>query len=431
MSRARSDDVLTADDPLYRELYDVRREGEILGNLVERDMNPALNALRERGPVQKGFLRELLGLPIYHRHELVAGKQGYTALSYDACEAALRDHEHFSSRIVHKPNSDNEETMAILEMDGGRHRAFRRTLQPKFIEPQAVSWWRERWIDGIVAALIERLQGQDAAELNQDFCARIPVHTITLALGLEGEVSLLFRAAMFKAMGAGAKTPEEQQANAALIETMLLDLFARRRAEPRDDLASFLVTSQLRLPDGTVRMLTDREAMHHARLVMVAGGGTTSRQMAILLWALLTHPDQLDHLRRDRSLMKQAIDEAVRWNATAPLFNRLVVEDIELCGVALPAGAALEVCLGAANRDPARWDNPDAFDIHRPVRGHLGFGIGQHRCLGMNVAHCEMAVGLTALLDAFPNLRLDPDAPAPFMTGGFESRSVSALPVLL
>jgi len=153
--------------------------------------------------------------------------------------------------------------------------------------------------------------------------------------------------------------------------------------------------------------------------------------MAILLWALLTHRDQLEDLRHNRSLIRQTIDEAVRWNTTAPLFNRLVVDNTELCVVSLPAGAVLEVCLGAANRDPTRWDDPDAFDIHRPVRGHLGFGIGQHRCLGMNVAHCEMAVGLGALLDAFPAMQLDPHAPVPYMTGGFESRSVSALAVLL
>lgn len=425
------DDILTADDRLYRELYDVRREGEILGNLVEKDMNPELNALRDRAPVQKGFLRELLGLPLYHRLELLAGKEGYTALSYEACETAFRNNERFSSTIAHKPNPANEETMAILEMDGRRHRAYRRTLQPKFIEPQAVSWWRQRWIDEIVLRLVEWLDEKDKADLNQDFCARIPVHAITRAIGLDGNDALEFRSAIFKSSGAGCKTPREQAENAAKVERMLLDLFACRRAEPVDDLASFLVTSELRLPDGTVRTLTDREAMHHARLVLLAGGGTTSRQMAILLWALLTHPEQLDDLRQDRALMKQAIDESMRWNVTAPLFHRLVMEDTELCGVQLPGGAALEVCLGAANRDPARWDNPDVFDIHRPAKAHLGFGIGQHRCLGLSVAHGEMAVGISALLDAFPAMRLDPDAPAPFMTGGFEARGVSALPVLL
>lgn len=426
------EDVLTRDDPLYEELYDARREAARTNSLVEVDVNPRIAELHARGPVLAGFVRELLGLPLYHRHVLVAGKTAFTALSYEACETALRDSERFSSRIVHQPNPGEEETLAMLEMDGKRHRAYRKTLQPRFIEPQAVTWWRQRWIDEVVARLIERLQGRDRAELNLDYCARIPVHAITRAIGLEGEDALEFRAATFRAsLPPGAISDEERRASGALVERLMLDLFARRRAEPVDDLASFLVTSELRLPDGTVRTLTDREAMHHARLVLVAGGGTTHRQLGILLWALLTHRDQLDDLRRDRSLMKRAIDESIRWNTTATLFNRLVVEDTELCGVPLPAGSALEVCLGAANHDPSRWDDPGKFDIHRPAKPHLGFGIGQHRCLGMNVAHSELALAVEALLDAFPNLRLDPDAPAPFMSNGFEQRAVSALPVLL
>lgn len=426
------EDVLTREDPLYLELYDARREAEALGCLVDFDVNPRFPALHAKGAVQKGFVRELLGLPPYHRHVLVHGKVGYTALSYDACETALRDSERFSSRIVHHPNPDDEEKLAILEMDGKRHRAYRKTLQPKFIEPQAVTWWRQRWIDEVVARLIERLEGRDRVELNLDFCARIPVYAITRAIGLEGSDALTFRSAYFRSMlPPGGISDEDRRECAAKAENMLLALFARRRAEPIDDLASFLVTSPLKLPDGTERTLTDREAMHHARLVLVAGGGTTQRQMGILLWALLSHRDQLDDLRQDRALMKRAIDESIRWNTTATLFNRLVVADTELCGVALPAGAALEVCLGAANHDPARWDDPGAFDIHRPVKPHLGFGIGQHRCLGMNVAHGELSLAVGALLDAFPAMRLDPAAPVPHMTGGFEQRNVSALPVLL
>lgn len=426
------EDVLTRDDPLYEELYDARREAEAQGSLVDFDVNPRIAELHAGGAVQKGFVRELLGLPPYHRHVLVNGKVGYTAVSYEACETALRDSARFSSAIVHHPNPANEEKLAILEMDGKRHLAFRKTLQPKFIEPQAVTWWRQRWIDDVVARLIEQLQTRDRADLNFDYFARIPVYAITRAIGLDGNDALAFRAAYFRSMlPPGGISDADRAECAATAERMLLGLFARRRAEPVDDLASFLVTSELKLPDGTVRTLTDREAMHHARLVLVAGGGTTQRQLGILIWGLLTHREQLDDLRQDDSLMKQAVNESIRWNTTATLFNRLVVEDTELCGVEIPAGAALEVCLGAANHDPSRWDNPGAFDIHRPVKPHLGFGIGQHRCLGMNVAHGEMAQTIGALLDAFPDLRLDPGAPAPFMTGGFEQRGVSALPVLL
>lgn len=424
-------DVLTSEDPLYRELYDVRREAEVMGNLVEEDVTPTLAALRAQAPVHKGYLRDLLGLRPHHRHVLAIGRQGYSALSFAACEAVFRDPLCFSSRIVHHPNERDEQSMSILEMDGAQHRTYRRAIQPKFQMPQALGWWRERWINEIVATLIEHIGARDRAELNIDFCARIPVHTITRAIGLEGEDALAFRNAYVLSSGIGRTTPEKQREAAATVERMLLELIAARRAEPGDDLISFLLTSGLRLGDGVVQALTDREIMYAARLVMVAGGGTTWRQLGITIWALLTHPEQFEAVKADRSLLDAAIEESLRWNPTAQVFSRLVVKDTELFGVPLPEGSVIELHLGAANRDPTRWDRPDTYDIYRPVQNNLAFGIGQHRCLGMNVAKVEMATGINALLDAFPALRLDPEAEPPVRTGGLEQIGVSSLPVLL
>ena len=423
--------VLTTDDPLYEQLYDVRREAIEMGNLVEGDMNAAMSALREKGAVQKGFLRELLNLPTHFRYALAAGRQGYTALTFAACEAAFRNSEQFSSRIAHQPADGEEQSRGILEMDGQQHRSHRRTLQPMFVRNQTSTWWRERWVNEIVTSLIERLQQQRSADLNLEFCARIPVHTITRAIGLSGEDALVFREAFVKSSIVSKRAPEIRLAAAGKVERMLLDLIARRRVEPMDDLVSGLIAAELQPPEGASRALTDREIMTHSRLIMIAGGGTSWRQLGITLWALLTHREQLEAVVRDRSLVEKAIEESLRWNATAPVFSRLVVEDTELQGVALPAGSVLEICLGAANRDPARWENPDAYDLHRRSRGHLAFGVGQHQCLGMNVARNEMSVGINALLDAFPKLQLDPDAPVPYLAGGLEQRGLSAIPVLL
>lgn len=424
-------DVLTTDDPLYLELYDVRREAEVMGNLVEIDPYPPIAALRESAPVHKGFLRQLLGLPEHYRHQMAIGREGYTALSFAACEEAFRDPVRFSSRIVHHPQGGDEQMMGVLEMDGAQHRTYRRALQPMFIKPQAFGWWRTRYIDEIVAAVVERLHGRDKAELNLDVCARIPVHTITRAIGLEGNDALIFRDAFVKSGGIGLFPPEVQKAAAETVERTLLGLIARRRAEPGDDVISRLIDTELRFADGTERLLTDREVVINCRLIMLAGGGTSWRQLGITLWALLTHPEQYEAVKSDRSLVANAIDESTRWNPTAPVFSRLVVEDTELGGVAMPAGGVLEICLGAANRDPTRWDNPDAFDLHRPVQPNLAFGIGQHRCLGINVAHAELTAAINALFDAFPDMRLDPAEPEPFLTGGLEQRGISALPVLL
>jgi cytochrome P450 len=221
------------------------------------------------------------------------------------------------------------------------------------------------------------------------------------------------------------------QAASAIVERMLFELISKRRAEPGDDVISGLAQAELELPDGTKRPLTDREIMINTRLVMLAGGGTSWRQCGITLWALLTHREQLDAVKADRTLVDSAIEESVRWNPTDPVFSRLVVVDTQFEGVSLPAGAVLEICLGAANRDPTRWEKPDAYDLHRPRQDHLAFGMGTHMCLGRDVGRNEISATINALLDAFPNLRLDPDALPPYLTGGLEQRGISGLPVLL
>ncbi|MDR2856765.1 MAG: cytochrome P450 [Novosphingobium sp.] len=426
-------DVLTADDPLYEQLYDVRREAEDIGNFIDVGaVMPQVHRLRAQAPVHKGRLRELLGLPHHDRHVRARGRQHWTALTYDACEAALRDPQTFSNTVQGNDNPANEKTMGILEMDPPMHRAYRRTIQPRFLMPEAMGWWRTHTIDGIVDRLIARMAKADRAELNLDFCARIPVYTITTAIGLDGDEALRFRHAYLNSTSSSRNvTMEDRIRNGRIVEETLLGLIASRRAVPQDDLISFLLRTRLMLPGEPRRPLTDREIMAHARLVMVAGGGTSWRQMGITLYALLSHPEQFAAVKADRALLADAVEEGLRWNPTAPYFYRMVMHDVEFYGHHIPAGSVLELGLGPANRDPARWDRPDAYDIRRDRLTNMAFGLGTHRCLGMNVARVEIETGINALLDAFPNLRLDPAAAAPFMTGGLEQQGVSGLPVLL
>jgi cytochrome P450 len=424
-------DVLIADDPLYEELYDVRNEAREMGNLVEKDMNPAMCALRDKAPVQKGLLRELLGLPHHQRNAGARGREGYTCFDWETCDTVFRDYDRFTSAAVYHTPGQAEQTLGILEMDEPEHRAYRMTLQPMFIKPRTLTWWRQRFINEIVDTLVVNLEGRDRAELNLQVCARLPVHTITRAIGMSGDDSLLFRNALIRSSAHGRIPQAEQFEAAKTVERMLMELIARRRVEPGDDVVSGLIAAQVDLPDGTRRPLTDREIMIQSRIVMIAGGGTSWRQFGITLWALLTNRDQLEAVKADRKLVDAAIEESVRWNPTDPVFPRLVVDDTELAGFPLKKDSVIEICLGAANRDPSRWDHPDDYDLHRPLQNHLGFGMGNHQCLGMNVARNEIHVGLNALLDRFPNLRLDPDQPAPYLTGGLEQRGISGLHVLL
>jgi cytochrome P450 len=151
--------------------------------------------------------------------------------------------------------------------------------------------------------------------------------------------------------------------------------------------------------------------------------------MGITLTALLQRPDVLDAVREDRSLLRPAIEESLRWNATDPMFSRHVTRDVDFHGVHMPKGSVLHLCIGAANRDPARWERPDEYDIFRQSRPSFAFGSGAHVCLGMHVARAEMTVGIGALLDRLPNLRLDPDADAPRIIGMYE-RGATEIPVV-
>ena len=160
--------------------------------------------------------------------------------------------------------------------------------------------------------------------------------------------------------------------------------------------------------DGT--RLTDDEIHAFLRLLAPAGAETTYRSSSNLLFGLLSHPDQLDAVRRDRSLIPRAIEEGLRWEAPLLGIMRRATRDTAVCGVAIPEGATVSLNLGAANHDPERWDRPHEFDLFREPKAHVAFAFGPHRCLGMHLAQRETQVVLNAVLDRLPELALDPAA---------------------
>ncbi len=419
----------TGDEEIYDTLYDVRKEAEDIGNYVEGDPYAAMNARRAQAPVQRGFLRQLLDLPAYHRQAGALDLPGYTAFTFAACEQAFRDNANLSNAVYHLDGSPPK-TLGILEMDNPEHFAYRQAVQSLFIRPKAQKWWRQNFIDALVEDLVKSLEGRDRAELNLQLFARVPVHTITRGVGLRGEDALVFRNALVGTNASRGGLQFRMESHAT-VHRMLMEQINKRRAEPGEDILSWLIAAQINPEGAELRPMNDEEIITFARLILLAGGGTTWRQLGIVFGALLANPDQLEAVKADRKLIDPAIEESLRWNPTNPLFSRIAVNDVELAGTLIPKGAFLDICLGAANRDPERWENPDVFNLHRPFQQHLGTGIGAHMCLGRFVAQAEMNVTINKLLDYFPNIRTDPDAPASYITGGLEQRGVSSLHVLL
>jgi cytochrome P450 len=171
-----------------------------------------------------------------------------------------------------------------------------------------------------------------------------------------------------------------------------------RRGRPGDDLISRMVTSPLR------DELTEREVIAGNTQLVFAGNGTSAKWMSQVVAALGAHPEQRRMLVEDRSLIPQAIEEVHRWNTMAQVNWRYARGGTaSAAGTALPDGSVVLSLLGAANRDPERWERPGELDILRPAQQHLGFGFGLHGCLGLNLARLEVQIWLDRLLDELPD----------------------------
>jgi cytochrome P450 len=165
------------------------------------------------------------------------------------------------------------------------------------------------------------------------------------------------------------------------------------------------------------------------RSLLPAAGETTTRTFGSLMVLLLERPDVLDRVRKDRSLVPKAIDEAIRLEPVATFKVRQAAQDLELAGMQIPKGAMVQCIVTSANRDEDVFDNSEEFDIDRKVKPSFGFGFGPHMCIGQFIAKTELQVALNAVLDLFPNLRLDPDQPKPRITGA-QLRGPHSVPVI-
>jgi cytochrome P450 len=349
------------------------------------------------------------------------GRPMWMITRHEDVEAVLRDPDRFSSRI-------NNETMGpvmgtlILGMDGDEHRRYRSLVAQAF-RPSALARWEEELIGPIIAGLLDDLAPKGRGDLVSDVTSRYPVQVIAGVLGVPvSDHEQFHKWAIEISLG-----PEDYSVSKPASEEMreyLEPIVADRREHPRDDLVSDIVTAEM---DG--RRLSDDHVYGFLRLLLPAGAETTYRVMGSTLLALLTHPGLKDRVIADPDLLDGVIEEVLRWETSVTMVNRETNEPVEICGVAVPKGASVVCCTGSANHDESRYENGENFDPDRDPKPHIAFGTGRHQCLGMHLARLELRVGIMAVLDRLPNLRLDPDAP-PVGVEGVAFRSPPRLPVL-
>jgi cytochrome P450 len=200
-------------------------------------------------------------------------------------------------------------------------------------------------------------------------------------------------------------------------------LLEARRAEPRDDLTSRLITAEI---EG--ERLTEREILTCMKLLLVAGNGTTARLIGNAVVTLLEHPDELARLRADQSLLPSAVEEVLRFRAPVNTWFRIAAKDVTLGGEAIQARQQVVAFISSANRDEAHFTDPDRFDIGRSPNPHLSFSSGVHFCLGAPLARLEAQIALQAILDRLPELALAGSEPLE-ATKGLQSNGFVRLPV--
>jgi hypothetical protein len=309
----------------------------------------------------------------------------------------------------------------MLGSEGPEQAWLRAIVEPPF-RPRDVEVRTQGMIPKLAHELIDGFAGKGEVDLFTAFCDPMSVRSLRFMLGLDEipwkdilawNQGMMIGLANFE--GDPAKQAPADEASAALgaaIEQVL----DRLETEPDCSVLSWMLRAE---EDG--RRMTREQIVANTKL-MLSGGLQEPRDLiALAIEALGRHPEQLEEVRSDRSLIESAVEETLRWAGPVGTSTRQTTRTTELASVELHEGALIGAVLSSANRDPRRWSDPDRFDIHRKEGAHLAFAIGAHFCPGAWFGRHLARVSLEILLDRLPGVRLDPDRPATL--SGFEFRA--------
>ncbi|WP_406147703.1 cytochrome P450 [Streptomyces anulatus] len=361
----------------------------------------------------------------------------YIVSRYEDVERVFKDKEGEFTTENYDWQIEPVHGRTILQLSGREHAVRRALVAPAF----RGSDLREKFLPVIERnsrELIDTFRDAGSVDLVADYATRFPVNVIADMLGLDKSDYERFHgwytaviAFLGNLSGDSEVTRAGERTRVEFAEYMLPIIRERRKA-PGDDLLSTLCTAEV---DG-VRM-GDEDIKAFCSLLLAAGGETTDKAIAGIFTNLLRHPEQLEAVRADRTLIPRAFAETLRYTPPVHMIMRKSATEVALGGGTVPAGSTVTCLIGAANRDEDRYRNPDAFDIFREdltatnafsaAADHLAFALGRHFCVGALLAKAEVEIGVGQLLDAMPDLRLA-DGFDPVEHGVF-TRGPQSLPV--
>ncbi|MBV9532779.1 MAG: cytochrome P450 [Bradyrhizobium sp.] len=360
---------------------------------------PTYRALRENEPVKR--------IP----------NGSYFLTRYDDVVSAYKNTKAFSSdkkkEFAPKYGSSllyEHHTTSLVFNDPPAHTRVRRLIMGA-LSPRAIAEMEPALI-ALVDRLLDTIAARGSFELIGDFASAIPVEVIGNLLDVPHEErgplrdwSLAILGALEPVIGpaAFARGNEAVKDFLAYLEALIV----RRRAKPGNPERDVLTRLILGEPNG--ERLGEKELLHNCIFLLNAGHETTTNLIGNGLVALLEQPDQRRRLIQSPGLIKTAIEEVLRYESSNQLGNRMTTERVELGGVVLAAGTPITLCIGAANRDPTQFPEPETFDIARNPNRHLAFATGAHQCAGMALARLEGAIAISHFLSRFPHYALNGD----------------------
>ncbi|HKV53885.1 MAG TPA: cytochrome P450 [Candidatus Binataceae bacterium] len=344
----------------------------------------------------------------------------------------LHDNGRFSS--VRPPGFEAQRELfggadTVLFCDPPAHTRLRKLVSRAFT-PRRIGDL-EPHISEITGKLLDRVESKGHFEAIADLATPLPVMVIAHLLGVPTEQYGRFkdwsdRVIERRNYPPGTPVPPEITTAMSELRAFFAAEIEHRRNAPTDDLIGLLVTAQ---EEGNA--LSAAELLAFTILLLLAGNETTTNLIGNGTLALGRNPDQLDLLSRNRSLIPRAIEEMVRYDGPVQATGRTATRDIEVGGTPISTGTMVLTILAAANRDPARFAEPDRFDITRDLDEHLGFGQGIHYCLGAALARLEARIAFDALLDRFPRLRLANPETQYVYKGNYFLRGLAELPMTI